>query len=115
MVGKPNQADRVVEFIDPKSDAAKKIDKEYWVLKETERPKYSATQIVKMMQKEGFRKFKVHHHTLLWQSKDGKKPGKGYGAQLGVQFWWYDRWIDVVRKHCQENPAKYGADAEIAA
>jgi hypothetical protein len=33
IVNKPGQADKVVEFIDPKSDLAKTIDKEYWVKK----------------------------------------------------------------------------------
>src|SRR5262249_5679905 len=36
------QADRVIEFIDPKSDLAKNISKEYWVKEETEKPKLSA-------------------------------------------------------------------------
>jgi len=31
LVNRPGQADRVIEFIDPSSDAAKAIDKEYWV------------------------------------------------------------------------------------
>ena len=40
LVNRPGQADRVVEFIDPESDLAKTIDKEYWVKKEIERKKF---------------------------------------------------------------------------
>ena len=32
------QADRVIEFIDPKSELAKNISKEYWIKEETENP-----------------------------------------------------------------------------
>jgi hypothetical protein len=114
-VGKPKQADKVVEFIGPESAGAQQIDKEYWVLKETERKKHGAKEIVLMMHDEGYAKFNMYHHTQLWKSKDAKKPGKGFGAQLGVQFWWYDRWVDVVRNHCQMNAVKYGYREEAAA
>lgn len=107
VVGKPNQADRVVEFIDPNSEIAKRIDKEYWVTKEVERPKFSAKQIVDIMNREGFPLFNVHQHTQLWKSLDARNPSKGLGYQLGYQYWWYERWIDVVRKHCQENVQAY--------
>src|SRR5262249_41166629 len=40
------QADRVIEFIDPKSDLAKNVTKEYWVKEETERPKLSPTDVI---------------------------------------------------------------------
>ncbi|HEY0984435.1 DUF3644 domain-containing protein [Schlesneria sp.] len=109
VVGKPNQADKVIEFIDPNSDLAKQIDKEYWVVKEAERPKFSAKQIVERMQQEGYSKFSMHAHTKLWQRLDARNPGKGYGTQLGVQYWWYDRWLEQVREQCQKNSILYGA------
>jgi len=108
VVGKPNQADKVVEFIDPKSELAKQIDKEYWVVKEAERPKRCAKEIVMKMQEEGFAKFTMRAHTKLWQRWNAKEEGKGYGTQLGVQYWWYDRWVDVVREECQKHVAIYG-------
>lgn len=114
VVGKPNQADRVVEFIDPNSELAKKIDKETWAFKETERPKHSVSEIVAKMREEGYPQFNTYHHTQLWKSKDAKNPGKGYGCQLGVQFWWYDRWVEQVRKHCSENAEKYSSDKETS-
>lgn len=107
LVGKPGQADRVVEFIDPSSDIAKQIDKQYWVQKEVERPKYLPGQIVKIMKDEGFSKFNMHHHTLLWKTKDSKKEGKGFGTEVASAWYWYDRWIDEVRKHCEENRDTY--------
>ncbi len=107
VVGKPNQADRVIEFIDPDSELAQQIDKEYWVKKEVERPKLSANQVLKLMHDEGFPRFNMADHTWLWKKEDGKNPGKGFGIQLGSQWWWYERWLDVVRQHCAANADSY--------
>jgi hypothetical protein len=107
VVGNPNTADRVIEFLDPNSEAAKAVEKEYWVKKEVERPKFGAKTIVMAMRKEGFRKFNISHHTNLWKALDAQKPTKGYGCQLGPQWWWYEHWLEKVRQHCRENAANY--------
>ena len=36
LVNRPGQADSVIEFIDPNSELAKTIDKQYWVRKDVE-------------------------------------------------------------------------------
>jgi len=46
LVNRPGQADNVVEFIDPKSELAKKIDEVYWVKKEVEHPKFRPSDVV---------------------------------------------------------------------
>ncbi|MCU7840522.1 MAG: DUF3644 domain-containing protein [Candidatus Thiodiazotropha sp. (ex Troendleina suluensis)] len=48
------QADRVIEFVKANSPLAKGLNKEYAVIKETEKKKYLPSQIVKLMQEEGF-------------------------------------------------------------
>jgi hypothetical protein len=54
------------------------------------------------------RGFSVQYHTQLWQSLDAKKSGKGYGTMVAGKAWhWYERWVDLVRKHCQENKENY--------
>ena len=103
LTSKRAQADRAIEFIGADSDLAGKIDKEYWVQKEVERPKYLPSQIVASMREEGYPGFGMHQHTLLWQSRDAKNPGKGYGVQIANNWYWYDRWVNEVRKHCREN------------
>ena len=108
IVGKPNQADKVVEFIDPQSELAKQIDKEYWVIKEAEKKKYTVKDIVTLMQNDGYSKFNTSAHTKLWQELDARKAGSGNGVQLGVQYWWYERWLNLVRDHCEKNAAEYG-------
>lgn len=114
MVNRPGQADRVIEFLDPSSELAQEIESEYWVKKEVERPKYLPGEIVELMQSEGFINFKMHHHTQLWKSMDGKNPGKGYGVEIGNQWFWYERWVDEVRQHCDGERETYCEDDQDA-
>ncbi|MXW15311.1 MAG: DUF3644 domain-containing protein [Rhodothermaceae bacterium] len=107
-VNRRGQADRVIEFIPPDSPLANEANREYAVIKEREKPKYLPSKIVRMMNDEGFGKFTMHNHTILWKSLDAKKSGKGYGVWVTRKAWfWYDRWVEVVRNHCQENDGAY--------
>lgn len=102
------QADRVIEFVKTDSPLAEAVNKEYAVIKETEKKKYLPKQIVELMKQEGFANFSMHHHTMLWQSLDAQNPGKGYGTIVAGKNWhWYERWVDEVRKHCQANLERY--------
>jgi hypothetical protein len=106
-VGKRAQADHVIEFLSPDSEPAQEINARY-LIKETERRKYLPGQVVAKMQEEGFPGFGVQHHTRLWQRLDGKDSAKGYGAIVAEGTWyWYERWVDVVRDHCVQNREKY--------
>jgi len=104
---KPGQADEALEFLAPDSELAKSIDKQYWVIKETERPKYLPSQIVDLMKKEGYVRFLMHAHTQLWKELDGKSAGKGYGVQVANTWYWYDKWIEIVRKYCSEHAYEF--------
>lgn len=90
------QADRVIEFLDPKSDLAKTISREYWVKEDREKPKYSATQVIKKVKEAGNPSFGMHQHTLFWKKYDGKNPSKGYGTQVVKSWYWYENWIDFI-------------------
>lgn len=107
LTGKVGQADQVIEFISPDSQLAQQIDKQYWVQKEVEKPKYFRKDILQMMHDEGYTDFGPYQHTLLWRSLDGKNPAKGYGVDLGGFWYWYERWVDAVRQHCEDNAELY--------
>lgn len=108
LVNRPGQADRVIEFIDPHSEIAKTIDKEYWVKKEVERPKFNASSVVAEVRKAGFPKFKVHHdHTNMWKRENAKDPGKGFGVQVEGSWLWYDTWINRCIEICKDEGDKY--------
>lgn len=101
------QADRVIEFIAADSDLAQTIN-EQWVIREVERHKLAPSEIVKLMQEEGYPRFRMHEHTQLWRQLDAKDPGKGYGVEVAGRWLWYERWVEVVREHCATNAELYG-------
>ncbi|KVD77000.1 hypothetical protein WS62_31255 [Burkholderia sp. ABCPW 14] len=108
LVNKAGQADRVIEFIDPNSELAKTIDKEYWVKKDVERAKYLPTRVVEEIRKAGFQKFRVQpDHVNMWRSEDAKNPSKGYGVQVEGAWYWYESWIKRCIELCKAAGDKY--------
>jgi hypothetical protein len=108
LVNRPGQADKVVEFIDPKSDLAKKIDKQFWVKKEVERPKFRPTHVVEAVRKAGFPKFRIQpEHVEMWKSEDAKNPAKGYGVDVEGSWYWYQPWIERCIELCRIKGDKF--------
>lgn len=107
VANKRGQADRIIEFVDAKSEMAEEINKQYWVQKEVEKPKYLPKDIERIMQREGYPQFKIHHNTKLWQMMDAKDLSKGYGVEVSGQWYWYERWVNEVRQHCADNKESY--------
>lgn len=108
LVNHPGQADKVIEFIDSKSELAKTIDKEYWVKKEIERPKFRAKDVVAEVRKAGFTKFRVQQdHVNMWKAEDAKNPVKGYGVEVQGAWYWYENWIHKCIELCESAGDKY--------
>lgn len=107
-VNHKGQADKVIEFLPANSPEAEKLNKEFVLIKEKEKPKYLPSKIVELMQDLGYVKFKQHQHTEYWKSQDAKKQGKGFGVQVAKTWYWYESWVIQVRHHCEENSQKYG-------
>jgi hypothetical protein len=99
LAGKRGQADRVIEFIEPESDLATSISKEYWVQKEVEKPKYIPSDVVKIAKEAGYTSFGMQRHIELWKKEDAKDPSKGYGIMVSKHWYWYQRWVDFVLEH----------------
>ncbi|MGD0522934.1 MAG: DUF3644 domain-containing protein [Candidatus Microgenomates bacterium] len=89
------QADRVIEFIDPKSQLAKTISKEYWVIKNKKSKPYLVRQVISELAKRGF-KIGYQQHIKLWKKYDGKNPTNGFGVLVGSLWYWYQDWIDFL-------------------
>ena len=83
------------------------MNKEYIVVKDREKQKYSAGDIWKIMQKEGYKNFKQYQHTKLWQSQKAKDPSRGFGVEIVRTWYWYDLWLSFVRNHCKQNKPLY--------
>ena len=106
VVSKKTQADDVVEFVRADSEEAAEINKVY--LREIDKPRYRPGIVVQKMKDEGFRRFGITQHTNLWKALDAKDVAKGYGVQTESDGWrWYERWVDVVRGHCEGNRERY--------
>ena len=102
----------MVEFIDPASDLAKTIDKEYWVKKDVEKPKFRAKDVVAEVKKAGFNGFSVYrHHVDMWKAEDAKSPGKHYGVEVQGVWYWYQSWIDRCIELCKLAGDRYQATA----
>lgn len=102
LVNRPGQADSVVEFIDPDSELAKTIDREYWVKKDVERKKYRAKDVVAAARGAGFTSFNVFgSHLSMWRNEDAKNPAKGYGVDVQGTWYWYQAWVDRVIELCE--------------
>lgn len=101
------QADQVIEFIDSKSPLASEVEKTYAVMKEIEKPKYRPGEIVRLMQSEGYQYFTISKHTDLWKAKDAKNPKHGYGTLVSGTWYWYDTWVNVVRKYCETHKRQF--------
>lgn len=101
------QADQVIEFVKAGSELAENVNATYTVIKETERPKYLPAKVVKIMQEEGFTRFSMHYHTVLWKKLDAKNSAKGFGVLVDTTWYWYESWIEEVRGHCQQSKDLY--------
>lgn len=106
-INNPNQADKVVTVVKEGSELAKSVNATIAVVKEKEKPKWRPTRIVSKMQSEGFKEFTITTHYHLWKELDAKKEGKGFGVQVEGVWYWYDSWVDEVRKYCQEKEPKF--------
>ena len=104
---RPGQADKLIEFVRSDSEIAKTVNTQYVLTKETEKKKWLPSEIVRRVNAEGFKNFRMHEHTELWKAENAKAAGKGYGVQVSKTWYWYDKWVAYVKKHCQVNAEKY--------
>jgi hypothetical protein len=107
-VNRPGQADKVVQFIDPNSDLAKVIDKEYWVRKDVERAKFKPSHVVLRVKGAGFKRFRIQpDHVEMWKAENAKDPAKGYGVEVEGVWYWYERWIERCIELCDKAGEMY--------
>jgi len=98
LVNRKWQADKVIEFIDPTSDIAQNIWKEYRVTKEKEKTKYLPKTIIEIMKSEWYTDFGIWTHTKLRKKLDAKNPNKWLWIQVEKQRYRYSNRLEIVRK-----------------
>ena len=106
---KASSSDLAIEFYSADSDETIEANKIF--LKEIEKKRYTATQIIEIMKSEGFIKFGRQDHTELWRSLDAKNPNKKLGCPGDyTNTWvWFESWVNRVRLYCQDQDLKYKA------
>ncbi len=103
------QADQVIEFIKAGTEGSENLNKAYTYIKETEKKKYTATQIVEMMHNKGYVWFTINKMTDFWKGELGGRDK--YGVQVTSAIWmWYDNWIPIIEEFCKRNDAPIEAD-----
>jgi hypothetical protein len=80
LANRPAAADEVIEFSKATPQEAGAIA----FIKEVDRKKYRAGQVVKLMKTEGYPRFTMQSHTDLWRAGKAKDPKLGFGSQLYV-------------------------------
>jgi len=100
-------SDEAIEFI--RADSAEGQEISRVLVKDVDKRRYTATEVVAAMRGEGYRRFGMGAHTELWQSLDAKNPAKGFGGPglYRGQWGWFEPWLARVRAHCEENAARY--------
>jgi hypothetical protein len=102
-----SSADRAIEFVKGDSDKGRALNEVF--LKTVDRRRFTPTQVVRIVQGEGFPRFTQESHTRLWRALLAKDPAKGFGRQgdYAGTWVWYDNWLERVRAHCQEQSDRY--------
>lgn len=95
---KKGQADKVIEFVKSDSPLAEGLNRQYAVIKETEKIKYLPGQVVAKMAEEGFTNINMHKHTKLVNQFDARNPANGLSVLVAdKQYYYYEKWLDTVR------------------
>lgn len=107
VANRASSADLAVEFVKGETDEAREINRV--LLKEVDKRRYTATQVINLLRLEGYPKFNQEAHTKLWKALDGKNPANSFGREGDYKnTWvWFDKWIVRVRAHCQEHAERY--------
>lgn len=106
-VGKPSKNDFAVEFIDSTDERAVRVNAV--LVKDVDKARFSASQVVTAVKAAGFPKFTLHQHTQLWKTLSAKDPAKGFGKQgVYASTWeWFQPWIARVQQYCEDQGDKF--------
>lgn len=99
LVNKVNKSDRVVEFISSDNEIAKDLNKEYYLIQEREKNKYTVSEIIAEVNKE-FPNFSFDDFEKLRVKEKAKS--KGYGIKLANTWFWYETWLNFILKELRK-------------
>lgn len=100
-------ADAAIQFFKAESEEASAINEVH--LKEVDKARHTATQVIKAIKGSGYPSFNQADHTRLWKTLNARRNGTPYGkpGDYKGSWVWFDNWIERVREHCDENGDQY--------
>lgn len=105
------ETDEVIKFLPADSPQAQGLNAKYALIKELEKKKYLSKDIVNIMRSKGYDWFNVGEMTSFW--KNTLKSRDKYGIYVTNNQWmWYENWIPVIERHCQELQANMDCQTE---
>lgn len=105
------ETDEVIKFLPADSPQAQGLNTKYALIKELEKKKYLSKDIVNIMHSKGYNWFNVGEMTSFW--KNTLKSRDKYGVYVTNNQWmWYENWIPIIEKHCQELQANMDCQTE---
>jgi hypothetical protein len=105
------ETDEVIKFLPADSPQAQGLNAKYALIKELEKKKYLSKDIVNLMRSKGYDWFNAGKMTSFW--KNTLKSRDKYGVYVTNSQWmWYENWIPVIEKHCQELQANMDCQTE---
>jgi len=100
---RPGQADKVITFVKADTPEAEGINAQYTLIKEREKKKLLPKAIIELLKAKGYHRLNYYHFCQCWKSLNAKKDNT-YGALVGGEKWyWYENFIPIVEKYCQDN------------
>lgn len=103
---KASNADLAIEFVKAGTPEADEVDRV--LLKETEKTKYSATEIIRKITEAGHQNFNMHDHSLLARQLEARNKNKGFGVQLPNNWYWYEKWFEKIIEKIDEGWTRRG-------
>lgn len=100
-------ADLAIKFCKAESEGAIAFNEVH--LKEVDKTRHTATQIVETIKGTGFPNFTMGDHTKLWKSLNAKRNGTPFGkiGDYKNSWVWFDTWLEQVRSFCEESGDKF--------
>lgn len=100
-------ADAAIKFFKVGSEEEIAVNEVH--LKEVDKARHTATQVLAAINANGYPNFTIGDHTKLWQGLNAKLEGTPYGktGDYKSSWVWYDIWIERVREHCDKMDDKY--------
>lgn len=100
-------SDEAVELVREGSEDAENISRV--LMKEVTKSRFPRDRIIELVRNAGFPRFSSHWHTQLVRQLDAKNVAHGFGTTGDYRnSWvWYQKWLDRVLAHCEEQGDRY--------